>query len=254
MAKNIRIVLLLFVFVLVAVNAFQTRTRTTEWDQSMWVTIYPVNGDGSVATGKYIAALQADVFSSLSEYFGDEAKRYGVELSDPLIINLAPEVSTLPPAAPIGGSVLSVVWWSLKLRYWALTNDTGKGPSPDARIFVVFFDPATHKELEHSVGIKEGMIAVVNAFAGRTLEARNNVIVLHELLHTFGATDKYDLATGRPLFPDGYAEPEAKPRYPQRWAEIMGGVVPVSEAEALMPESVWRTTVGGKTAIEIGWR
>ena len=35
----------------------------------------------------------------------------------------------------------------------------------------------------------------------------NNVIVAHEILHTFGATDKYDPATTQPRYPDGYAEP-----------------------------------------------
>jgi len=58
MAKNIRIFLLLFVFVLVAANAWQVKTRTTAWDQSLWVAIYPVNGDGSVVAADYICGLQ----------------------------------------------------------------------------------------------------------------------------------------------------------------------------------------------------
>lgn len=253
MAQKIRIFLLLFILVLVAVNAWQTRTRTTSWQQSLWVAIYPVNGDGSVAGGDYIRSLQTDVFTPVAEFVGDEAKRYGVALADPVLVTLAPEVVELPPAAPMGGNLLSVVWWSLKLRYWALVNDTYHGPPPDVRIFVPYFDPATHKELAQSVGVKEGMIGVVNGFANRKFAARNNVIVLHELLHTLGATDKYDLATGQPFYPAGYADPDRTPLYPQQRAEIMGGAVPVSATEAAMPQNVWQTMIGEQTATEIGW-
>ncbi len=254
MAKNIRIILLLFILFLVAVNAWQTKTRTTDWDQSLWVAVYPLNGDGSEAVAAYIADLQVDEFVPVAEFVDNAAKEYGVSLADPLLVNLAPEVAKLPPEPPMGGNLLAVVWWSLKLRYWALANDTYQGPTPDARIFVAYFDPATHQELGQSVGIKEGMIGVVNGFANSQFAARNNVIVLHELLHTFGATDKYDLATGQPYFPVGYAQPEANPRYPQNRAEIMGGAVPVSATESVMPTSVWQTMVGDKTAGEIGWR
>lgn len=253
MARNIRIGLMLFVFALVAINAWQTKARTTDWGESLWVAIYPINGDNSEATAEYIRSLDADDFTPVAEFVDYESKKYEVVLTDPAIVNLAPEVTALPPALPEGGKVLSVVWWSLKLRYWARTNNTFKGPTPDVRIFVVYFDPATHKQLEQSAGLKEGLIGVVNAFANRKFAARNNVIVLHEMLHTLGATDKYNLNNGQPIFPEGYAAPEANPRYPQRRAEIMGAAVPVSETEAKMPTSVWQTMVGGKTATEIGW-
>lgn len=253
MAQKIRIFILLVILFLVAVNAWQTRTRVTSWDQSLWVAIYPVNGDNSVAAADYICCLDKNVFQPIAEFAGEEAKRYGVALPDPVLITLAPEVASLPPAAPMGGNLLSVVWWSLKLRYWALVNDTYHGPAPDARMFVAYFDPATHKELAQSVGVKEGMIGVVNAFANRKFAARNNVILLHEFLHTLGATDKYDLATGLPFYPSGYAAPAATPLYPQKRAEIMGGAVPVSATEAVMPANVWQTMVGEMTATEIGW-
>ena len=55
---------------------------------------------------------------------------------------------------------------------------------------------------------------MVNAFASTQMEGENNIVITHELLHTFGATDKYDFATNRPRFPEGYAEPHANPLYP----------------------------------------
>jgi len=75
----------------------------------------------------------------------------------------------------------------------------------------------------------------------------------HELLHTFGATDKYDLATGLPQYPDGFADPQLSPRYPQQLAEIMAVKTPLSATEARMPDNLADERVGAVTAREIGW-
>jgi hypothetical protein len=73
------------------------------------------------------------------------------------------------------------------------------------------------------------------------------------LLHTLNATDKYDLDTTLPRYPDGYAEPEKKPLYPQEYAELMGGRIPIDEHNAVIPKSLNYTLIGEKTAREIGW-
>ena len=80
---------------------------------------------------------------------------------------------------------------------------------------MLYFAPLANRRLAHSVGLQKGLIGVVNAFASAQMEGENSVVIAHELLHTFGAPDKYDLATNRPLFPDGYAEPNANPFHPQ---------------------------------------
>jgi hypothetical protein len=85
------------------------------------------------------------------------------------------------------------------------------------------------------------------------MEEKNNVVLAHEILHTLGATDKYDLKTSSPLYPDGYADPEQEPLHPQEYAEIMGGRIAVSETEVAMPESLAYTVIGPKTAREIRW-
>jgi hypothetical protein len=73
------------------------------------------------------------------------------------------------------------------------------------------------------------------------------------LLHTLGATDKYDLHSTQPIYPDGYAEPNATPRYPQRFAELMGGRVPISPTASEIPDSLNDVLMGRITAAEIGW-
>ena len=136
------------------------------------------------------------------------------------------------------------------MRWWAgsVTDDR---IAPDVRIFVRYHQPMDGVMLENSVGIQKGMVGVVNAYAGRRHTPVNNVIIAHELLHTLGATDKYDPATGLPAFPNGYAEPEREPLHPQRFAEIMGGRVPVSGAEAMIPQSLRDAVIGKATAREI---
>ena len=65
--------------------------------------------------------------------------------------------------------------------------------------------------------------------------------------------DKYQPATNLPSYPLGYAEPQRQPRYPQRRAEIMGGRIPVSAHEAVMPDSLSQCDIGPATALEIRW-
>jgi hypothetical protein len=78
-------------------------------------------------------------------------------------------------------------------------------------------------------------------------------VISHELLHTLGATDKYDLINNQPLYPQGYAEPDKEPRYPQELAELMAGRTPLSPSHAEQPESLHDVVIGALTAREINW-
>jgi hypothetical protein len=81
----------------------------------------------------------------------------------------------------------------------------------------------------------------------------NSIVIAHEVMHTLGATDKYDPETNLPQFPDGYARPDAPRRHPQAAAELMAGRRPLSETEAEMPDSLRDVVVGDRTAAEIRW-
>lgn len=77
---------------------------------------------------------------------------------------------------------------------------------------------------------------------------------MHELLHVFGASDKYDLVTGQPIYPLGYAYPNQKPLFPQAKAELMAGHIPLSEQKSKMPDRLEQTLINEITAIELGWK
>ncbi len=96
------------------------------------------------------------------------------------------------------------------------------------------------------------MIGIINAFADKSHRGSNQVVIVHELMHTLGAGDKYD-ASNMPLHPQGYAEPGRQPLLPQRKAEIMGGRIPLSPQQAKMPQSLADVTIGAYSAAEINW-
>lgn len=252
--RHVRIGLLLLVLVVVALTTWQTRARTTDWDDTLWVAVYPIDADGRPQTAAYLQSLQEPDFQPIAEFLADEAHRFGVTLERPFHFVLAPPVAEQPPAPPRPANPVSAAWWSLRMRYWAWRHDTYTGPRPDIRLFVVYHDPEVSPRVPHSVGMQKGLLGVVHAYAAERQRAPNLVIMTHELLHTLGATDKYDPATTLPSYPEGFAEPSAQPLYPQRYAELMGGRVPVSESEAQIPRSLREVRVGPQTAREIGWQ
>lgn len=251
--RNIRILILLLVLLFVAINTRLIKLRTTDWDDSLWVTIYPINGDANTAVQAYIDSLNETDFESIEQFMAREARRYGEEIQEPITIKLAPEVAERPPKPPTDGSVMATMWWSLHMRYWAYRHNTYTGPNPDIQIFVVYHDPSLHQRVDHSLGLQKGLIGVVNAFAHHQDADRNNIVITHELLHTLGANDRYNPETNAPLFPLGYADPEQFPLYPQRRAELMAGRIPISAQQSRMPAHFREVMIGPFTAREIRW-
>jgi hypothetical protein len=253
MFKALRIVILLTVLLIVGGGAWLTKLRTTSWERPLRVAVFPIDADDSQATQRYTRALTANTFKPIADFMQEEAARYGLPLATPIEMHLAREVRRVLPPPPFGGSPPQVMLWSLKMRYWAWVNAEFDGPKPHVRMFVLYHDPERVTRVSHSLGLQKGLIGVVNAFAAEEQTPENNVIIAHELLHTVGATDKYDPDTNQPAFPDGYAEPEREPRVPQRYAEIMAGRLPVSPSEADIPRGLDRVLIGAKTASEINW-
>jgi hypothetical protein len=253
MLRIVRISLLLFVLFLVAQGAWISRARTTDWKEPLRVVIYPVNGDRSAAVDRYIQSLPRDGFEPMAAYMREQARRYSLPLRTPVEMYLAPRVDAIPPEPPRAGGRLEAILWSLQLRFWAWNHDAYSGPKAHVRMFVKYFAPLPNARLPHSVGLRQGLIGVVNAFASADMDGGNQVVIAHELLHTFGATDKYDGRNNLPLFPDGYAEPDARPLLPQNRAEIMAGRIPVSESRAETPRGLDEAMLGAKTAREISW-
>lgn len=246
--------LLLLVLFGVGATTILDRINTTSWDKTLWVGVFPMNADGSSVAESYVRSLKVEDFAGLETFFASEAARYGVKVGRPVRIELYPSPKDLPPALAPRANILQTIWWSLKMRWYARTAASVPGRAPShIRVFVLYHDPALNPRVPHSLGLQKGLVGVVHAFADKRMAGANNIVIAHETFHTVGATDKYDLANGAPLYPEGFAEPERSPRFPQRYAEIMAGQRAVSDTEHEMPANLRSVRVGEQTAAEIGW-
>ena len=252
MFKAIRISILLLILIFVATGSWLTQARSTDWNNSLWIKIYPINADGSGAVSRYMERLDTRHFEGIETFLAREAARYGRKVSQPVRIELGQEVLEQPPELPARPNRASVMWWSLKMRWWASSiTDEQDRIEPDVKIFVRYHEPDYAIRLENSVGLQKGMVGIVNGYASRQHRGTNNVIIAHEFLHTLGASDKYSPGDGQPLPPDGLADPDKKPLYPQTRAEIMGGRIALSAQEAVIPKSLKYAVIGPMTAGEI---
>ena len=260
MFKKLRIAVLCFILLNVAFGAWLAKARTTAWDKPLKVVIHVINGDGTTVSQDYIDTLKNKDSESIESYFSDienffarEAKRYELGLDMPVDVVFAGQINALPPLPPPGGAGLSIALWSLKLRYWASRNNDYPYLQ-DVQMYVLFFDPERSPRLAHSLGLQKGLIGIVNAFAVKKMKQQNHVIIAHELLHTVGASDKYDPTNNQPLYPSGYADPNQRPRYPQRRAEIMAGRMATGAATFSAALKLNEVVIGDTTALEIKWR
>jgi hypothetical protein len=252
--KFIRISVLLVVLGVVLATTWIDRVRTTSWKDTLWVGVFPMNADGSSVADRYIDSLTTEDFASLEKFFASEAARYGVTVHRPIRIELYPSPRNKPPVLEPGSGAVATAWWSLKMRWFARRASAVPGRAPShIRVFVLYHDPAISERVPHSLGLQKGLVGVVHAFAARDMRGQNNIVIAHETMHTVGATDKYQLDSGEPLYPEGFADPDRSPRYPQDKAEIMAGRRALSATENEMPDDLREVVVGPATAREIGW-
>jgi hypothetical protein len=252
MLRKFRTLLLLIVLATVGLTAWRTQARLTAWELSIHVALYPIAADDSPTTAHYIGQLDADSVAEIGQWIESESRRYGKSVLQPVVVRIAPPLASRPPLPPAHPGALDAILWSLQLRWWAARHDTIIGPKPQIRLFVLYHDPERTPALPHSTGLSKGQLGLIHAFASRLQHRQNAVIIAHELLHVFGASDKYDPASGQPIHPQGYAEPTRSPLLPQDMAEIMGGRVPLAAGHSEIPDGLAETLIGPDSAREIG--
>jgi hypothetical protein len=254
MFRRFRILILLLVLATVGLGSWRATSRLTAWEHTIHVAIYPIAADRSPTTASYISGLNHESFTDIAQWMQEQTARNGLAILQPVALRVAPPLAEMPPPRPSQPGALNAMLWTLHLRWWAWQHDRIDGPRPHIRLFVLFHDPALTPSVPHSTGLSKGQIGIIHAFASPRQRRQNAVVIAHEMLHTFGATDKYDLATLQPIYPQGYAEPGREPRWPQDMAEIMGGRIPLEADNARIPDSLADTLIGRETAAEIGLR
>lgn len=250
MWKKIRVLCLLMILLIVAVNAW--RDNNQDWTKPIFVLLHPINADGLPSTQAYIQTLSESDLSAAQHYLQDNAQRYRGQVTY-FYFKLGGEISVLPPKVPEHGGILQTILWSLKFRFYAWQQHQKIDGTPSLTLYLNYYDPDKTAALKHSTALQKGRIGSVNLFASKKQAAQNKIVLVHELLHAFGASDKYDLATGQPIYPMGYAFPNQQPLFPQAKAELMAGHIPISQSISKMPDDLQQTLLGEMTAIELGW-
>ncbi|HEX9773211.1 MAG TPA: hypothetical protein VGA44_07080 [Steroidobacteraceae bacterium] len=251
---NLRLALLMGVLIFVALGALLDRSRSRDWDAPLRVTVYLLAAADDDDVHSYLAGMDDATFDAAEAFVAEQAVRYGVALEEPMRLRISRAATALPPELGADPGPLGVVLWSLRMRYWAwrvAANDPL--PPPDIQLFALYYPFVSDHALPDSLGLSKGLIAVARLFAGYDAEDANQVVVVHELLHTLGATDKYDRRNGRLNVPDGLGDPLQEPRFPQSQGEIMAGRIAVSPLRAELPDRLAQMVVGAATAREIGW-
>ena len=250
MWKNIRVACLLVVLLIVAINAY--RDQNQDWNQPINILLHPINADSLPSTQKYIQELQLDDFYEVKQYLEKNSQQYRGQ-SSYFMVQIGRELQQIPPKTPEQPSVINNILWSLKFRFYAWKQHESIDGSPSLTLYLNYYDPQLTNELKHSTALEKGRIGAVNLYASKKQNEQNQIVLVHELLHAFGASDKYDAATGQPLYPQGYAAPNQKPLFPQPKAELMAGHLPISAQQSKMPDRLDDTVLNQITALEIGW-
>ena len=254
MFKFVRIAILLIVLASVWGTYNTQKNVTRDWQGVLSISIIPVIADDKAKTKSFVANIKPKRFDEIAKYLKTNARRFGRNLESSIDIRLEPTIDNAPPDRPApNASVLSRMFWSLQLRWWAWNNQPKDNSDDRIRLYVLYQSPDRRTALPHSTGLQNGLIGLIYARAESADRRLHNVIITHELLHTFGASDKYDLRTGQPVFPQGYADPDRTPVVPQQFAEIMGRGIPVSSNQHVVATRLSKTRVGKLTASEIGW-
>ena len=237
-----------------AAHDIYSRRARNEWQRPLEVAVALVQLASTDPAAS--SALRAR-FSVLEASLASEYHRYGGTLPRPVHFILFGPVSVDrgPPADP-DSSLLGLVQHAYAQWRWTHAVDLGTDlPARgfDSRIYVLLRPPhdSTRSWVEGSseLGGRVGLARIELTPATVDLAL---FVVTHELLHTLGASDKYD-ANGRALIPDGLVEPNRVPLYPQRFAEVMTRNLVLAPGSERPPESLAELGVGATTAREIGW-
>jgi hypothetical protein len=253
--RRIRIGTLLGVLVATVAWAAGTTWRRharTYWERPLQVAIVLLTPDGRVDAEAWRAGS-----ARLASRLAEEMRRWRGPGEEPFAISVVGPVrwTESVPLSPASGSAGDRLGHAVEVWRTVRDIDAASGGATggfDVRVY--FLGSSRHGEAlwyAEGTGARNGEVAFVRGSAGGDLSLPLQAIG-HELLHTVGASDKYD-ADGHARVPEGLADPERVPRFPQDHAEWMVGEVAVAPGTGRVPATLEELQVGPATAREIGW-
>jgi hypothetical protein len=254
---RLRVSLLLAILSLVALRGgidwYERRVRTS-WHRPLSVALVLVERD---VIEPSTLALVHDRARELEQRLAIEYRRHAGREFAPVsfVVTTAVKIDQPPPKMR-EQTVLGLVSSTYDRWRWTRDIDALAGVDPsayDARVYLVM--KQARQDLAFVEGDSElgGRVAVAQVDIEPAMVDLSLFVVAHELMHTLGASDKYD-TEGRAVYPSGFAEPTRFRLYPQPGAEVMARNVPVAARSERPPNTLDELFVGETTAREIGWR
>ena len=234
-------------------DCYQRRARTT-WRRPLNVALVLVErGPVGVST----TGLFGDRARTLERRLASEYKRHTDRDFSPFSFAIKGPIRDKQPPPSVEPGALALLRFTYALWSWTEEIDARaqiQRGDYDARIYLVM-KPGAPGSVVFAEGEGEygGRVGVAQVDVARDSIDFPLFVAAHELMHTLGASDKYD-SSGNAIYPDGFAEPYHAPLYPQRGAEIMARDLPLSPTSARPPDTLDELFVGNTTAAEIGWR
>jgi hypothetical protein len=232
-----------------------SRSRRNEWKRPLTVAYVIIAAE---PLDEDVAPRLASRKTALESRIAEEMRRYRQEPALALLVDVIGPVAldVQAPRPPKDGGILSAARYAYDLRgFTSRVNDAAgiDGGRYDSTIYIVA-KPLRSEQPKMIEGASQdgGRIGVVACDIDASSVDFTLFVATHELFHTLGASDKYR-ADRTPLAPDGLAEPEKTPLYPQSHAELMAGTRALAPGRAALPRTIEELVVGPMTAREIGW-
>jgi hypothetical protein len=253
--RKVRIAFLLSILVVTAAWGGSTEYRRRirgRWERPLQVGVVLLAPEGGVDAESWrrgASLLSGRLAQEMGRWRGPGAIPFEISVVGPVAWGRS------LPFSPASGSPLDRAWHAIEV--WRTVREIDRAAGGvvggfDIRVFVLAAtlhgDPVGFAE---GSGALNGEVAFVRGSAGGDL-AMPLLAVGHELLHTVGASDKYD-GSGHAREPAGLADPDRVPLFPQEHAEWMVGEVPIAPGRGRLPGSLEELRVGPVTAAEIGW-
>ena len=80
MWRNLRIAILLLILGIAAWCNWYDRLSTTDWDEMLYIGIFPIDETDNAVTREYIAGLSDASVADIEQFLNREARRYGIAI------------------------------------------------------------------------------------------------------------------------------------------------------------------------------
>jgi hypothetical protein len=193
----------------------------------------------------------------VQEWYNAERIRYGGSSDSYLEFSILPPTMMTTPLPMLSSDADSILMnmfsaWKYLRFFNRLAKEQINSEDYGVRIFIIYLG-GEGDIASHSSGSEKGRLAIAHINSQEQNPAYALTTIAHELGHTLGALDSYDLQTFDAVHPAGFVEPFSSPLFPQRFAEVMAVDIPVSRTQEAEVTSLSQLRVGYQTAAQMQW-